>query len=248
MRGRIYTLALSDLSIIELAAIVVGIITSASGFLFLLLKIAYMAGLSASPINPVSGITGYVAGLGIPAHPLSFSAIRHAAAKIFLSMIYSSKLEFWLIFMVSLFVTMYPLSLRFKTSLIPCFSIMDKSIDYIILVFLLPVILITTGYVWLFVIMTWTIYSSYFGITPDMPFLLSISSITLFMLFVALFYYDALVVTGKPYLGGLIGFLLSLGMDKISPPLTILLIIDVMAIILCIVFLVLSIRRRWFAL
>ncbi len=242
---RIYTLALSDPSIIEAMAILIGLISSFVGFFYLFVRLAYQASLSASPINPSGSIPGYVSGFNQPIPIPSLDSIRVTAARTFLNYLFASKLEFWLIFMISLFLTIYPITTRLKNTMIPAMSIIGCSLDSIVWAYFVPVVFVSLGYIFLFIVMSMSVYMFYFNMNFDELFLSTVASISLFMLLVTVIFYDAFITTGKTYFGAVLGFLLSLCIDKINPTAYNLVLLCIGLTILGLVSLAISIWRRW---
>ncbi|MET1159463.1 MAG: hypothetical protein ABWW65_00745 [Thermoprotei archaeon] len=242
---RVYTLALSDPSIVELITISIGIISSVVGFFYLLVNLAYRAGLSASPINPTGQVPGYVSEIHQPIPILSPDTIRVTAAHAFLHYLFSSKLEFWLIYLISLFITVYPITTRFGNTIIPAMSVTGRSLGSIILAGFLPIMLFSLGHILVFTTMSVSVYMLYFCTDIDSLFLSTIAAVSLFMVLAVIIFYNAFITTGKAYFGAVLGFLLSLGIDRINLTVNDLILLCTSLIVINLVFLAIAISRRW---
>ena len=212
---KLFDLALSDPSPLELLAVIIGIVFCTASFFYLFVQTGYEAGLIASPVNPFGSVKGYISGLGHAPPVLSQSTIRLNAARVFLNLLYGIKIEVWLIFMVALFITGYPILARLRSTIIPGLSITGISLDRILWMYLLPVVLIYLGYSSLFLVMTASIFKFYFGVAFSTRFYLVSSSLVMFMLFLTLSFYMVFIITGKTYFGAMLGFVLSLFMDRV---------------------------------
>lgn len=242
---RIYTLALSDPSIIEIIAITIGIVSSVASFFYLFTTLAYQAGLSASTINPTGRIPGYISGFHQLMPLPSLDSIRTTAAQAFLYNLYGAKLEFWLIYIISMFITVYPITNRLESVIIPSMSIVGKSLGWIILACFIPIMLISLGYVSMFILMSASVYVFYFNSSIDDLFLSIVASISIFMVLATVIFYNGFIITGKNYFGALLSFLLSLGIDKIYLATSELTLLCIVLIGLNLMLLAIAVWRRW---
>jgi len=244
----LYSLAFSDPSALEFMAIVVGVLASVIGLFFILTRFAYSAGLYASPLAPYGGVKGYVAGFNKPLPMPSEAEIRENAINSFLQILLESKLIVWLLFIVSFFITVYPIAKRLQDTMLPATSISGKSLSAVVWAGLIPIVLLSLGYAFLFLSMTAAIYKSYFNSNIDRSFALVTCGYVLYMIATAVLFYDAIASTGRPDLGIVLGFLVGLGIDRLS--LSALGLIGVCSgiILAGLVFLGLAIHMRWISL
>jgi len=245
---RFYSLALSDPSPLESAAVLVGLVASVAGFFFILVRLAYLAGVYASPITPYGSVQGYVSGFNQPIPIPSEAAIRESAARSFLHALLESKLELWLLFIVSLFITVYPLARRLKDTMLPATGVAGRSPGVIVWAGLIPVVLVSLGYVFVLLVMTMAVYRFYFDASPDRDFTLVTGGLSLYMIAATVLFYDALASTDRPDLGVVLGFLVGLGIDRIGLSALGLVEASLGIILAGLLFLALAIQRRWLAL
>ncbi len=213
---KFFGLALADFSPIELSAIIVGIIFCTASIFYLMIQTGYEAGLISSPVNPFGSVKGYVSGIGQEIPLLSLNTIRLNTGRVFLDLLYGSKVYVWMIYVASIFITGYPILVRLKSTFIPGMSIASVSIDAAALSSLIPLILLYLGYAAIFLSLSISTYLFYFGLGPNALFTTTVSSILLFMLFLTTIFYVSYIATDKIYLGAVMGFLLSLAVDKAS--------------------------------
>jgi len=246
--GMLYSLAFSDPSALEIIAIVIGILASVIGLFFILTKFAYSAGIYASPLTPYSGVRGYVAGFNNPLPIPSEAEIRENAINSFLQILIDSKLMVWLLFIVSFFITVYPIARRLQDTMLPATSISGKSLSAVVWTGLIPIVLLSLGYAFLFLTMTAAIYKFYFNSSIDRNFALVTCSYVLYMIATAVLFYDAIASTGRPDLGIVLGFLVGLGIDRLG--LSVLGLVGVCSGIIVggLAFLGLAIYKRWISL
>lgn len=239
-----YGIALSDPSPVELLAIIVGIILCTASIFYLMVETGYEASLISSPVNPFGSIKGYVSGYEQEIPLLSLETIRHDTAKVFLELLYGSKIYVWLVYIASLFITGYPILSRLKNTFIPGMSIASMSIDSIVFASAIPLILLYLGYSSIFLALSLSTYMFYFGMGPDHLFLSVVAGTLLFMLLLSLVFYVAFIATGRIYFGTVIGFLLSLAFDKVEITSRWLIIVSIIFIVAVAFTLYLLVRTR----
>lgn len=244
----LYSLAYSDPSALEISAIVIGILASVIGLFFILTRFAYSAGLYASPLAPYGGVKGYVAGFNKPLPIPSEAEIRENAINSFLQILLDSKLMVWLLFIVSFFITVYPIARRLQDTMLPATSISGKSLSAVVWTGLIPIVLLSLGYAFLFLSMTAAIYKSYFNSNIDRSFALVASGLVFYMIATAVLFYDAIASTGRPDLGIVLGFLVGLGIDRLDLSALGLVGICLGIILGGLAFLGLAVYKRWISL
>ncbi len=238
---------MSDPSLVEAIAVLLGILTVAAGFFVILTKQAYLAGVYASPITPYGSIKGYVSGFNKPVLPISEIEIRETAAKAFLDNLMEVKLQIWLLSITSLFITTYPLTLRLKSSIIPAASITGTPPTSIIWAGLIPVLLSSLGFALVLVGMSVTAYQAYFGVGLSRGLTIVLADLTLYIMAVAILFYGLFIVTGRPEIGILFGFLGALALDRIALSIEAILFIVIILNFIDIAILALALYKRWLA-
>ena len=247
MGGKLYSLSMSDPSLAEAIAVLLGIATVVTGFFIILIKQAYLAGVYASPITPYGSIKGYVSGFNRPIPMPSEMEIRRVAAKAFMDNLMGVKLQIWLISITSLFVTAYPLVSRLRNSIIPAASISGASPVGMVWTGLIPVVLASLGFSLVLIGMGVTAYKAYFGIRLTRGFILVLTDLVLYIIGVSILFYVLYIMTGRPEAGILFGFLGALGIDRIPISITGLLAFGVAVNLTGITLLALASHRRWLA-
>ncbi len=239
-----FSLVLSDPSHVEFIAIAIGIIIYTASLFYLITETGYEAGLISSPVNPFGSIKGYVSGYEQKIPLLSLDTIRHDTARVFLELLYSSKIFIWLVYITSLFITGYPILSRLKSTFVPGISIASLSIDAIVFASAVPFALLYLGYSSILVFLSISTYVYYFSLKPDQLFAYIVSSMLSFMLFLLLVFYVAFIATGKIYFGAVTGFLLSLAVDRAEIPSRELLIASIASILVALLSLYLVVKWR----
>jgi len=246
--GKLYSLSMSDPSLAEAVAVLLGVLTVVAGFFIILIKQAYLAGVYASPITPYGSIKGYVSGFSQPLPVPSEMEIRRVAARAFTDNLMGVKLQVWLISITSLFVTAYPLVSRLRNSIIPATSISGVPPVSMVWAGLIPVVLASLGFSLVLVGMGVTAYEAYFGVSLTRSFILVLLDLSLYIIGVAILFYGLYMMTGRPEVGILFGFLGALGVDRVPLSATGLLGFGLAVDLTGILLLALASYRRWLAL
>ncbi len=244
---RLFSLAMSDPSLAEAIAVLLGVFTVAVGFFFILTKQAYLAGVYAAPITPYGSIRGYVSGFNQPIALPSEGGIREVAAGSFLSNLLGVKLQVWLVSITSLFITTYPLASRLKGSIIPASGITSSPPSSMIWWSLIPVVLTSLGISLILFGMGAAAYKAYFGVNPTVEMFIVLSDLSLYIVAAAVLFYGLFIVMGRPEIGILFGFLGALGIDRVPLSSVELLVFDLTAILAGILLIILALNRRWLA-
>ena len=245
---RLYSLAMSDPSVAEVVAVFLGVITVSIGFFIIVARQAYLAGVYASPITPYGGVKGYVSGFGSPISLPSEAEIRGIAASAFLGNLLQVKLQIWLLSITSLFVTLYPLASRLRSSIIPGSSVESAPPTRLVWAGLLPIVLVSVGFASVLAATSIAAYRAYFGVGLDRGLGLVLADLVLYIVAVAILFYDMVVIIGRPEAGILLGFLGALGIDRAPLSATGVLVLDVLVNVAGILLLALALNRRWLSL
>jgi len=245
MLRRVFTLALSDLSIAEIIALATGILAFTLGVFLIASREAYIAALTASLVNPRESVPGYIYEFHKPIEVPSVEYVRDTAIRVFLSSIVADKFSYWILYLLSSSITLYPLLTRFRNTLIPALSVIGVDIEKQIWVYLALVIAVSTGFTIVFSSAAIGIYLFYFNTPLDYPMLIHISGVALFMILYSLVAYVASMGLGREYFGITIAFLTSLILDKLSIPTPYLPVTALLCILATLLALHIMIKRRW---
>jgi len=245
MLRRAFTLVFSDLSIAEITALATGILAFTLGVFLVASREAYIAALTASLVNPRESIPGYIYELDKSIEVPSVEYVKDTAIKVFLSSMVSDKFSYWILYLLSSSITLYPLLARFRNMLIPAFSVIGVSVNKQIWAYLALVAAVSAGFTTVFSSAAIGVYLFYFNAPPDYPMLINVSSVALFMILYSLIAYVASIGLGREYFGITLAFLTSLILDKLSIPTLYLPAIALLCILAVLLALHVMIKRRW---
>jgi len=240
-----FTLALSDLSLVEIIVLTIGIIAFTIGVFFIGSREAYGAALTASLVNPYEYVRGYIYGVGKQVNVTSFEDIKGAAVEVFLSNMVNDKLIYWILYLLCSSITLYPLITRLRNSLIPTLSVIGVPVSRQVWIHLLVVVIISIGFTTIFLSMVIGIYLFYFNKPLDYTMLIYVSSIVLFMILFSMITYIASAGLGREYFGVTLAFLLCLVLDKLSIPTIYLSLIALIMILALLFTLHVMVKKRW---
>jgi len=245
---RVYTLALSDPSFIELLAILVGVASGFTGFLYISTSLAYQAAVVASPIKPFDKIPGYVLGFHQPIVVPSISDVAAGAGAVYAKYVLRGELSIWMIYLLSLSISLYPLLSRFKSAMVPAMSITGLPLSRVVWGLLVPAIAVSAGYVSMFIALFTSVYLLYFNTPLTIEFAECMASLGVYMLAAPVVMYVAMVATGREYFGMVLVFLLSLAVDRANIPVHHLLLLSLLLLASSLLVLAILVWRRWVSL
>ncbi|MEB3789178.1 MAG: hypothetical protein GSR72_04730 [Desulfurococcales archaeon] len=243
--ARFYSFSLSDPSLAEVLAVVLGLVVGVSAVLLIFHRSAYEAALYATPISPFGGVKPYVPGYINPPTQPSEEIIYMAAGTTYPSMIYKYKLQIWIVWAVSQLSVLYPLIRRVRASIISAAGILNKSPLVFYWAGLLPVVLVVAGQSLSFYILALGVGDVFFNYISYEMMTEYVAGVLLYGVALGVWFYTITVTSGRLEIGAMYILLASLGIDRLVPDPGLLLIVSILFTAAGIIVLYTLLWRRW---